>query len=1017
MATPIGSVQGLASGINFRDLVAQIVNAERAPARILESRMAAIAVRRTGWQDFRTRIQALSTAAAGLADGSAIRTNRATVSGSASAQLSVSAGTTASPGAFSARVLALATREKIGSGVFAERSEALGIAGEFLIGGKAVSVSADQSLEEIAAVLNEANRGASPTGVAASIVAAPSGGHRLILTAAATGSAGVGLADGSAGALGALGFLDSTTTLRHATSSGAAADSLASGTSAVGTLLGLSSAPSGTVTIGGLAVAVDLATDSLQDVADAVNDAAALAGSSVTAAMEESTDAKGVVTARLVISGTLAFADAGGVLETLGVLERGRSAVAQTVSGDALTAGDDSTAAVASTLLTDLWSGGSAGGAAVGDTLTLSGTRGDGTTFQTTLTVAADTDVQDLLDALNSGASGFGVGTRPATASLSAEGRIVVTDGTAGASRLALSVVSDNVGGGRLDFGDFDLTVEGHARELVAGADAQIEVDGAVHVRSSNVVTDVLAGVTLRLASVSSEAVTVEVTHDDEAAVGAVNAFVKAYNAVASYVNDQGTSGPLAGDSLVRAMRSRLRAALGTSLGTGVSRFGSLSEMGVRLNRNGLYDVNADELRAAIASDPESVANALGEYAAGKSGVIDVLGSSAKTGDGAYPVVVTQAATRAAVTGAGFGGVYVDDGTADVLRITDASTGSVYDVSLADGMTLDDIVRATNTELATRTARKLQGATLHGAASAAASGSTTLAELADAADAPLGVAAGDRFTISGTTADGRSFVRHWTIDDPSTQTLADLAAEISTAVGAGVGVTIENGVLTVTATVAGRSPLAVSVTSDDAGGGSFPSGAFAVAQAGRGSAHLTASAEGGELRLLHDEYGSALGFDVAFVGGGSAGTASLGLAEGSYRGVDVAGTIGGQAATGAGRQLTADAGTAAEGLMIRYLGSTTGAVGSVTYSRGLAGLLKGAADALGDGATGAIQGTLDALDTQVRGLQDRVARLDDRLERRSADLNARFVKLEEAMARAQQRAAWLQSQLGSLSNG
>ncbi|HCR16778.1 MAG TPA: flagellar hook-associated protein 3 [Candidatus Latescibacteria bacterium] len=86
-------------------------------------------------------------------------------------------------------------------------------------------------------------------------------------------------------------------------------------TTAVGTLLGQTAPPAGTVTIGDQTVAIDLATDSLDDIKANI-EAAALTG--ITVDIEESSSG-GVSVYRLRINGTTTAVDDGNVLGTLGI--------------------------------------------------------------------------------------------------------------------------------------------------------------------------------------------------------------------------------------------------------------------------------------------------------------------------------------------------------------------------------------------------------------------------------------------------------------------------------------------------------------------------------------------------------------------------------------------------------------------------------------------------------------------------------------------------------------------------
>lgn len=86
-------------------------------------------------------------------------------------------------------------------------------------------------------------------------------------------------------------------------------------TTAVGTLLGQTAPPAGTVTIGDQTVAIDLATDSLDDIKANIE---AAAPTGVTVDIEESSS-RGVSVYRLRINGTTTAVDDGNVLGTLGI--------------------------------------------------------------------------------------------------------------------------------------------------------------------------------------------------------------------------------------------------------------------------------------------------------------------------------------------------------------------------------------------------------------------------------------------------------------------------------------------------------------------------------------------------------------------------------------------------------------------------------------------------------------------------------------------------------------------------
>jgi flagellar hook-associated protein 2 len=69
-------------------------------------------------------------------------------------------------------------------------------------------------------------------------------------------------------------------------------------------------------------------------------------------------------------------------------------------------------------------------------------------------------------------------------------------------------------------------------RQLVAGADASIEIDGVTVTSSDNSIDDVIAGVTINLLKADeATTVTLDVGQDIDGTMEKINAFVSSYNA------------------------------------------------------------------------------------------------------------------------------------------------------------------------------------------------------------------------------------------------------------------------------------------------------------------------------------------------------------------------------------------------------------------------------------------------------------------------------------------------------
>ena len=1020
MFNEVASFSGLASGIQWRDMIDEIMTLESAPIMRLEEQITLSETRASAWTDFRTRVENLQKAALALESGSALRAFKAVGQipiGGTSSLTGVSASADASPGSHLVNVLANATAEKLGSSVFASRTTALGLAGELRVNGKRVEISASDTLDKIVQRFNGAG-----AGVNASILTLGANEFRLVLTSAQTGAAGIDLVDGAAGVLQSLGLTDANTSIKHATSSGAKSDAFSSATAAVTSVLGFAVGPPNTVMIGGEAVTIDLATDSLASIAQKINDAAALAGKGFSASVIDDTSG-GTVQKRLEIKGTTSFTDAGHTLETLGVLQAGHGSVAQVVRGAALTNGDASTPATAATSLANLWSGGAAAGVQVGDTLTLSGTRGDGSAFSIDYTVGAGDTLQTVLDRLNDATDGLKAGTRTATASIGADGAIVVTDDAGGSSRLALSIVAHNEGGGTLDFGTFATQTTGIARQIADGADAEVEIDGAYFTSASNTITDAVAGLTLNVGMPTGSAMTVNVTRDVDAAAAAVKAVVDSYNQLTDFVAGQlappaegAAAKPLYSNSVLRTMRSTLRLALSSSIASDVANgLTRMGDLGIQIQKDGRFTVDDAVLEAKLTADGDAVARLFGVTGTTDAAALSFVSGGDATKAGSYAINVTQAAAVADVAGAGYGGAYVDDGVADTLTIRDLSNDRSYAVQLTNGMTMDDIVAALNAEFGTATYHELAASTaLEADAGGTLAGEATTLDSLFAAGLNAGVANGDTITISGTNSTGTAFLSTFDVADVTTQTLGDLRSAVQAAVGSDVAVSFVGGRLTVTANDTGSSLMTLALSSDNAGGGNLSFGTVDVQTQGRSTVGITATNDAGQLRLSHANYGAAEGFEVSVAAGGTDGTASLGLAAGTYTGLDVAGTIGGIAATGSGRTLSGAAGTAVDGLMLQYAGTGTGAVGSLTFSRGIASTVRLAADPLLGTGAGSIQSLSDGLSAGIDRMNDRIEALEDRLLRRRESLVREFTNLEQIMARANAQSQWLQSQLQQL---
>lgn len=1036
---PVASISGIASGVQWRDMIDQIMRLEARPVNMLQERITLTQSRMDAWSQFRTLVKGFNEAAMALRDGSAFTARRVQVSGQPAGQpapVDATAVAGAPPVSVQLEVLGLATRERVSGHVFQARDSALGLEGQFVVNGVAVRIAASDTLEDVVAGINQGQAG---VGVTASILSTGPDAHRLVVTSDSSGAAGIRLADADGtGVLRQLGLLDdSAGQLREPTSSGARGWDFSDAVTTVGQLLGLEGGPSGTVRIGGVDVALDLATDSLQDVATAINLAMSQEGRSITADVTQVT-VDGQERRQLVVTGTTSLDDQGTrILETLGLLEGGRSAVAQQLTSGSQFTWDGVEPATAGTRFDQLRLDGNLTGVEQGDTLTISGVDHQGNSVSTTFTIGDEpgqdgAELGHLVDHLNevfSAADPSG-----ATASIQ-DGRLVFTANTSGESQLALHVTANNEGGGTLDFGDLSTSTEtvGRSRVITAGVDAVLEVEGTRITSSSNTVSDAIAGVDIQLRSVSTQPVTLTVSADTGNAADAVQGLVDAYNRIGDFIAKQSErpadgepSQPLAGETMLRAMRSQLADVLRTTIAPDVS--GSvtrLADIGVEVDRYGQYTFQRDSLEAALETDAEAVARLFGVFGQTEGASLSYLSSGDEARSGTYQVEITAAATRGTATGSGFDGAYqyADPGTqTDRLVITDIGSLRSYAINLLEGMTTAEMVDALNVEFGTALQHEMAaGNVLYGddGVTPAGEGTAWSAVRLEGGE-PLEVTAGTTFEISGRRPDAESFLVSYSVAEGDT--VGHLVAAVQDAVGVGVEVKLEDGRLLVRDESIGRSLLDLAISARSSEGEPIQVlGGVDVTVEGRDVADMTAEVvydglDQPQLRVTHGEYGSGAGFTVGF-DGDQVNAAQLGLVlDEPVAGTDVVGMIGGQEASGSGQYLTGGANSDAESIRILYTGAAAGNVGSVIFSRGVGSAAELAAAPLLGRDAGSISGIVERLGDSTTTQQRRIENAEQRLERRRETLIRRFTLMEKAMAQAQSQLTWLTAQLSQLNS-
>ncbi len=1027
----------MVSGLDTATIIDQLISVSRRRIDVVVNEQEKKETKLASFQSINTQLADFQSQAEALKDNDTFNVfsaSSSTTSTSFSADQLVTASVTeeATPGTHTISFTSssqLAQARQLSSASFSSSSTEENISGDFIINGKAISVTTSDTLADIVSTINSANSGSNATGVTATLISVSDTDNRMILTSDSTGEDTFTILDASSdseGILEALGLATSTKSIKNATSDGAKSDEFSNSETAVESLLSLSSGQSDTVTIGGESVAIDLSTESLTTIASNIN--TALTGASKGTATVESTTTDGVTTYYIDINGTTSFTDTDNILETLGIIERSQSSVAEVHTGSTSNS-EISTASgtyiTSATTFNNINTGSDTNDIVNGDTITLSGTNHSGTAVTGTYTISdISTDTIDGL--LTQIESTFGLGSSSAT--IDSTGKIVITDDTSGDSQLSISIVSNNEGGGTLDFGTVSVTTEGYDMEAKAGQDAKVTIDGVAVTRSSNTIDDAISGVTLNLNNVESgKTVNLTISRDTDSIKGKVSEFTDAYNTVIENISQQfayseetKTAGILSGESTLRTIKSILQSTLSDTISLLPTDANALSLFGITSDTKGKLSVDDTTFLSEINSDFYAVKRMFVAEGTSTDNEISYISHTDNTVAGNYTVTINTVATQASVTGTAVLTTGTGDNNPQTLTITDTSTGRIAIATLdgddTSGNSIDNIVNTINSEFATERTQTLAGDEAN-LASASAINASTLFSAFDTGGA--GLENNDTISFTGTNRSGISISDTYTISNVSTDTVQGFLSAIEDAYDNAVSATIDTaGRLVVTDNTVGDSQISITITTPDNDldfGNVLVSNTVEGGVTGRYAMEITASKDGSDhLVLTHDSYGSGYGFSTVE-------TVSLLGSDSAYTGVDVVGSINGEAATGTGQLLVGDAPpdtdstTSVEGLTIKVTSTGTGSKGTVKLTMGVGEMMYRDVDSITDQFDGLLTIRMDGLQDIIDDMSKSILASEERLAMETVKLNKTFVALELNLSKLQSVSAFMAQQLTQLS--
>ncbi|HEX2770596.1 MAG TPA: flagellar filament capping protein FliD, partial [Geobacteraceae bacterium] len=149
--------------------------------------------------------------------------------------------------------------------------------------------------------------------------------------------------------------------------------------------------------------------------------------------------------------------------------------------------------------------------------------------------------------------------------------------------------------------------------EKMPASQAVFQLDGVDMTRTTNTVSDALAGLSLTLLKKSDSETTIAIGNDTAGITAKINSFVSSYNSVmalikedTAYDSSTKTAGLLFGDSTVNSVKAMLRSVLTTEVAGLTGNYKTLSQIGINSDKTDHYDtitLDSTALNKALSAD------------------------------------------------------------------------------------------------------------------------------------------------------------------------------------------------------------------------------------------------------------------------------------------------------------------------------------------------------------------------------------------------------------------------------
>ena len=241
----------------------------------------------------------------------------------------------------------------------------------------------------------------------------------------------------------------------------------------------------------------------------------------------------------------------------------------------------------------------------------------NGTSSTLPLTTGS-TKLTDVRDAINN--SSIGVTASIIEVSTGSYSLMVKSpEGAANAMRVTTSLSGSAVDVMKYDPENNDGVLKDSATEVVSASDAAFTIDGIAVTRSSNTITDLFSGITVKLDDVSASDLgtdqTISSRYSETDALGILETVVSEINYLLSFLQEQSKpgangedGGPLNGDHFIRYTESKIKNLTSTAIKGYDDEDIYLSSFGVVTELDGTLSVDENRFRDYFESNPEHFA-------------------------------------------------------------------------------------------------------------------------------------------------------------------------------------------------------------------------------------------------------------------------------------------------------------------------------------------------------------------------------------------------------------------------